>query len=207
MSKGSKQGLFIAMAAIVIVAFFFAITSNRTSSNATAGQTGAKGTQTADGQVDQATLDRIKGLEDTVKSGTKTVSVFTELGLLYFDAGELDKAAASFSSAIAIEPNNADLHVYLGLTYFWTGMTKEAMAEYQKAIVADPKAPDAYYQMALAQSHGQPTDIPGALANWKKVVELAPDSPMATKSKEYLDKYKDTTSLSGTAPPLGQAKP
>ncbi len=207
MSKGAKQGVFIGLAAIVIVAVIYAFASGRTASTLPAGQSGAQSAQGSEDQVDQATLQRIQDLEKSIKSGQKNVPILTELGLLYFDAGQLDKSAESFAAAIEIEPNDADLHVYLGLTYFWTGRSKEAMAEYQKAMKADPKAPDSYFQMALAQSHSQPSDIPAAIQNWKKVIELSPDSPIAKKSQEYIDKNQNATAQSGSAPPLGQSKP
>lgn len=200
MSKGAKQALFVILAAVVIVAVAYSVTAGRTASNVPASLQGAQ----AQEQVDPAILQRIQTLESTVKSGTKDVQVLSELGELYFETGQLDKASTVLASAVEIDPGNAPLHFVLGLSYFWTGRSQEAVAEYKKAIQLDPTGTDYYFNLALAQSHNQVPDVPAAIENWKKVIALAPDSPIAKKSQEYIDKNQSGTRDTATAPPVGK---
>ncbi len=206
MSKGAKQALFIVLAAVVIVAVMYTINTGKSTGTVPLSQQGNQSQQQQE-QVDPAIVQRIQSLENTVRTGTKDVKVLSELGQLYFDTGQLDKASVAFGAALDIEPDNASLHNYLGLAYFWTGRSKEAIAEYKKATEVDPQAAEAYYNLALALSHSQPSDTPGAIGYWKKVIEIAPDTPLAKKSQEYIDKNTGGSAQTSTAPPLGTPKP
>ena len=199
MSNGVKRAVFVALASVVVVVVIYAMYGS--------GKTVSTAQQNTQTQVDPATIQRIQSLENTIKTDPKDVKTLTELGQLYFETGDVDKAQVAFKAALELEPNNAALHNGLGIAYFWTGKTQEAIAEYRKSMEIDPSSPEAYYFLALTLSHSQPSDIPGAIENWEKVIKLAPDSQLAKQSQQYIDQSRSSTSDRSSAPPLAQTKP
>jgi len=61
-----------------------------------------------------------------------------------------------------------------------------AIANYTKAIQADPKNAEEYFQRAKAYNFKDETEK--AKADFKKVVELSPDSEHGKKAKQMLNK-------------------
>ncbi|MCE1245397.1 MAG: tetratricopeptide repeat protein [Firmicutes bacterium] len=61
-----------------------------------------------------------------------------------------------------------------------------AIANYTKVIQADPKNAEAYFQRAKAYNFKD--EVEKAKADFKKVVELSPDSEQGKKAKQMLNK-------------------
>jgi tetratricopeptide (TPR) repeat protein len=61
-----------------------------------------------------------------------------------------------------------------------------AIANYTKAIQADPKNAEAYFQRGKAYNFKDETEK--AKADFKKVVELTPDTEQGKKAKQLLNK-------------------
>ncbi|HEX5238605.1 MAG TPA: tetratricopeptide repeat protein, partial [Sphingomicrobium sp.] len=72
----------------------------------------------------------------------------------FFNAKQLDLAAAAYEKAVALDPRNTDLLLNLGETRFAQGRQADAVATFKRAIQADAaagqKAPEAVYKRALS---------------------------------------------------------
>ena len=58
-----------------------------------------------------------------------TYGAYFNLGTVYYNLGEYDKAIANYKRALEYTPNNADIHYNLGLLYGAKGMIKEMQRE------------------------------------------------------------------------------
>ncbi len=58
----------------------------------------------------------------------------TDVGLVFYTAGQYDRAIEQCRQALEIDPNFSVAHFALGLTYEQRGMYEQAIAELQKAI-------------------------------------------------------------------------
>lgn len=71
------------------------------------------------------------------------------LGLVYKDMGDLDRAATEYMQLIAIEPNNAKAYNNLGTIYYLQGRFPEAVQEFTKALAIDGNNVESYVNLAL----------------------------------------------------------
>jgi len=81
-------------------------------------------------QQNQASLVE---LEAAVNCDQSIVSILTALGDEYFTRQQWKQAADTFRKAVALKPNDDNLHTKLGHALYSLGSLDEANREYQKA--------------------------------------------------------------------------
>jgi tetratricopeptide (TPR) repeat protein len=77
-------------------------------------------------------------------------SGYDGLGLLAYDAGDLDTAAARFARAVAVQPDYANGHGHLGWTHYGRGQWADAAAAFRKAIDLGATTPEYLYELGLS---------------------------------------------------------
>ncbi len=94
--------------------------------------------------------DPITFYEMTLKHAPKSYRVINNLGMMYAEAGELDKAKATYEKAVALDASNPVAHHNLANLYTHTQQTDLAIREYETAIRLDPKFLFSYGNLANA---------------------------------------------------------
>ncbi|MBI4200877.1 MAG: tetratricopeptide repeat protein [Chloroflexi bacterium] len=143
----------------------------------------------------EAVNARITALELLLRDNSTDLKALTELGGLYFQLKVYPRAADTFAAALELDPNNARLRTDLGSSLLYQGMLGLAKREYLASIAANPALPDPHFNLAVILSHSSSPDIPGALAEWREVIRLAPDSDLARSAEQYINSYQSPTAL------------
>jgi Flp pilus assembly protein TadD len=104
------------------------------------------------------------------------------LGYLYADRGELDKAISHFETALRIRSRKPDPHYSVGSAFVHVnladalgrkGQPDEAMVHYEEAIKLQPNYADAYYNRGVILfAKGR---IDEAMADWEKTLQIQPN--------------------------------
>ena len=72
-------------------------------------------------------------------------STYIAKGVAYNESGNSDLAIATFTEAIALNPNFAEAYYHRGLTHAKNGEFDKAIKDYTEAIELKPDYADAYY--------------------------------------------------------------
>lgn len=80
----------------------------------------------------------IQSAENARTTAPFDIGVAFQLGLLYYQNDDLDRAEAEFLRAVAINPNYSNARYFLGLIYDRQGRKKAAIEEFEKAAVFNP---------------------------------------------------------------------
>lgn len=75
---------------------------------------------------------------------TKTARFCNNLGLLYAERGEHEKAIGLYRDGIAAGASFADIYINAGISYAALGMDAKAADMYMKALTVDPRSASAY---------------------------------------------------------------
>jgi type IV pilus assembly protein PilF len=110
------------------------------------------------------------------------------LGIAYLNKGEYPKALATLRAAVNSYPRNPIAKVYLGQLYLKVDRTELAILELSRAVELNRDYANAHYNLALAYLKAK--DNPAALAAFKEVLRIAPDTEIGRHSREYLDLLK-----------------
>ena len=112
----------------------------------------------------------------------------SNLGFAYYNKKEYRLAEKYYQDALKIEPWFVIALRGLGKTYIAMGKIPEAVAVFEKAVKNSPRFAGLYFD--LADAYRITNDYKKALDAYKKVIELAPDSPLAVEARQEAEKIK-----------------
>ena len=96
------------------------------------------------------------------------------IGLIFKELGEYDKATQHWQKAISIDVSFKDSHFNLGLLYHELGSYKEALNCYKKTIEIDPRYDSAHSNMALIFAQLGENDK--AKSHYNKAIDINPNN-------------------------------
>jgi len=131
---------------------------------------------------------RIRGCTQVIERGERESSetrsfAYTNRGNAYDDKGEVDRAIADYTKAIALDPNYAFAYNNRGLTYEKKGEIDRAIADYTKAIALDPKNAIAYTNRGAAYYSKGALDR--AIADFDEAIKLNPNYAITYTNRGY----------------------
>ena len=100
------------------------------------------------------------------------------LGQIHLYKRQHEKAIAEGKKALALCPNNADVHNHLGYFLYYAGRYEEAIPLYERAIRLNPYPPIFYYHR-LASAYANVGRYDEAIDLCKKTLKRAPNYTMA----------------------------
>lgn len=128
------------------------------------------------GQLTAEQAQTLLRLELEVQKNPENIEAWTNLGHLYFDSDQADKAITAYNKSLALAPNNADVLTDLGVMYRRAGDFRQAIASFDRAIKVNGKHETARFNKGIVLFYDL-KDQPGAIAAWQELVGL---NPMAT---------------------------
>ena len=108
-----------------------------------------------------------------------------QLGLAHMYDEKLPEAAADFQAAAPVEQNNPDYFLHYGMLLLKQDKSKDAADKLQKALDLDANNAYAHYYLGLAENKLGRADL--MLVNFRKFLELAPDTPEAARVRSLLN--------------------
>jgi cytochrome c-type biogenesis protein CcmH/NrfG len=145
-------------------------------------------TAAAPGQPQSPPLDeaRVQQLRATIESDPQNAAAHAQLGNIYFDAQRFPDAIAAYEQSLKIDPNNADVSTDLGVSYYYTNRADDALAQFDRSLTIDPEHTKTMLNKGIVLAFGK-EDLSAAADEWKKVVELAPDSAEGEAARQALE--------------------
>ncbi len=112
----------------------------------------------------------------------------SNLGWAYYNKKEYRLAEKYYQDALKIEPEFVIALRGLGKTYIAMGRIPEAISILEKATKNSPRFAELYFDLANAYTLSR--KYKKALSAYKKVIELAPDSPLAVDAQKEMARIR-----------------
>jgi cytochrome c-type biogenesis protein CcmH/NrfG len=134
---------------------------------------------------DPGHVARIASLQAVVARDPKNVQAWVQLGNDYFDTRQPQKAVEAYGRALELKPDDPDVMTDQGVMYRDLGQFEKAVQNFEQANRIDPKHVQSLFNLGVVHAHdlGQPKKAEEA---WRKVIELAPQSPQAIQARQAL---------------------
>ncbi|MFQ5767134.1 MAG: tetratricopeptide repeat protein [Acidobacteriota bacterium] len=120
-------------------------------------------------------LEALEAINKAIGLDPDKYEYFNMRGLIYRNAGELDKALTDFQKVLELNPYYTDAHNNLGATYAELGQTEAALAEFEK-VLKDPNyrsREKAYFNVGdLLAAQGRYRD---SIEKYRKAIAIRPD--------------------------------
>jgi tetratricopeptide (TPR) repeat protein len=133
--------------------------------------------------LDQA---RVQQLQAAIQKDPNNASNYAQLGNTYFDAQQWPRAIDSYERALKLNPKDPDVSTDLGVSYYYTNRTDEALAQFERSLALNPRHTKTLLNKGIVLAFGR-EDLTAAADEWKKVVEIAPDSPEGQAARRALE--------------------
>ena len=166
----------------------------------------AQGAQAANSARQPPALDeaKVQSLTTTLNKNPKDLDATVQLANTYFDAERYSDAIKWYEQALQLDPNNTDASTDLGVSYYYSNRTEDALKQFQRSLQLNPKHTKTLLNQGIVLAFGK-QDLKGAEDAWRKVVEIAPDSPEGQAAKRGLDGIAGAhQGATGTAPATNQ---
>jgi len=134
----------------------------------------------------------IEECEQAIRLEPNNAELYKELGELYWNDNNKDKAIECYIKAIEFNPNKAELYRECGELYRNNGNHGKAIEFCNKAIELNPNDAEIYQTLGMVYSsyHRDDAKDTKAIEYFSKVIELTPNDPYAylERGKIYLNK-------------------
>lgn len=117
--------------------------------------------------------EKVNTLKAELLKNPENISVWVQLGHIYFDADQYIKAIDAYEKSLSLEPNNADVLTDLGIMYRRNGQPKKAIASFDKAIFTDSKHENSRFNKGIVLMNDI-KDRKSALEVWESLLEINP---------------------------------
>jgi tetratricopeptide (TPR) repeat protein len=147
-----------------------------------AGPSGA-GTTQQGALLDEA---KVQALTTILNSDPNNAGAAVQLANTYFDGERYDAAITWYETALTNDPKNVDASTDLGVSYYYLNQADKALQQFSYSLQVDPGHTKTLLNQGIVRAFGK-QDLAGAATSWRKVVDLAPDSPEGQTAKRALD--------------------
>ena len=142
----------------------------------------------APGQPAPAILDesQVQALRTVVDRDPKNAVARAQLGNLYYDAGRYADAIKWYGESLALNPNDVGVSTDLGVSYYYSNQPDLAIKQLEHSLKVDPKHAKTLLNMGVVRAFGK-QDLKGATEVWRRLVDIAPESPEGRQARQALD--------------------
>ncbi len=186
----NKQTFYITIFIVFIAGFLSGIgftvyktdtTGAPVSSNPAAGQP-------ISGQQNQAILN----LEAEVTANPENFNSWTQLGHLYFDTDQYEKAIGAYTKSLELHSGDANLWTDLGVMYRRSGDSAKAIESFDKAISMNSSHEPSRLNkgIVLYYDFGKTDE---AIVAWESVLSINPEAVLAngTHLHDFIDQVRE----------------
>ncbi len=130
---------------------------------------------------------QIVHLESIIKSDPQNVIALIELGNLYYDSNQPQKAVTNYEKALKIDSQNPSVWTDLGTMYRTMNNIDKSIECFEKALKLKPDLITAWFNLGVVYKFDK-NDDRKALPAWKKYLTLAPpDDPHTQMVREQVE--------------------
>jgi len=172
--KQKKQNSLITYFTIFILGFLTGVGFTVYKTAGTGPGTITAGNQQNNSQ-DEETHETILNLEGEVTRNPDNFQAWKQLGNLYYDHNEPEKAVGAYVKSLELHSGDANLLTDLGVMYRRTKQPKKALEFFDKAIDMDPNHEPARFNKAIVYRYDL-NNPEGAIATLEELLDINPQA-------------------------------
>jgi len=130
-------------------------------------------------------FQRIEINRKLTQTDPKARPAWVQLGNDYFDTRQFQKSIDAYERALELGPNDPDVLTDQGVMFQEIGQFDRAIANFEKANKQNPAHIQSLFNIGVVYANGKKDPVKAAVA-WKKVIEVAPQSPQANAARQAL---------------------
>ncbi len=172
--NSTSQGKLVSYLVVFVVGFLAGIAFTVFKSDpGVAPQTSAQ--EEHDHGPDEKTKNQILQLEAEVTAKPENFQSWIQLGHLYYDTNQPQKAIGAYTKSLEFHSGDANLLTDLGVMYRRTKQPEKALSYFDQAIAKDSTHIPSRLNKGIVQFYDL-GDKAGAIASWEGLLKIKPDA-------------------------------
>jgi cytochrome c-type biogenesis protein CcmH/NrfG len=142
-------------------------------------------------EISEQQATAIANLEKEVTANSNDFLIWTQLGNLYYDTNQPDKAIKAYTRSLELHTGNANLLTDLGVMYRSVGQSKKAIEYFDRAIALDPTHQPSRLNKGIVLMYDlQEPDR--AIAAWEELLSMDPEAMTASGDsvRDFVEQVK-----------------
>jgi len=191
MTENKQKQPYLAFAIIFIVGFVCGVGFAVYKLGAGEGQQTVAANQQTNAEADQMAA-AITNLEAAVTAKPDDFQSWVQLGHLYYDTGQAEKAISAYTTSLKYHSGDANLLTDLGVMYRQVKQPEKAIEMFKKAQAMDPIHQPSRFNEGIVRFYDL-KDTEGAIASWEELLKINPDATAGNgqKIREFVDQIKN----------------
>ena len=132
----------------------------------------------ADSGVSEQQAKTITDLEGQVAATPNDFQLWTQLGNIYYDTNQPDKAIKAYTRSLELHTGDANLLTDLGVMYRSIGQPKKALEYFDRAIALDPTHQPSRLNKGIVLMYDLHSPDK-AIATWEELLRIDPEARTA----------------------------
>jgi cytochrome c-type biogenesis protein CcmH/NrfG len=133
----------------------------------------------------------IANLEKEVAASPNNFQLWTQLGNLYYDTNQPDKAIKAYTRSLELHTGDANLLTDLGVMYRSAGQSKKAIEYFDRAIALDPTHQPSRLNKGIVLMYDL-KEPEKAIAVWEELLRMDPGAMTASGDsvRDFVEQVK-----------------
>jgi tetratricopeptide (TPR) repeat protein len=131
----------------------------------------------------------LTGLDQLSAKDPGNANYRTQIGNIYYDMNQFDKAAVYYSQSLELNPRDPNVETDLAVCYHQMGKDDKALETLEKVLQYSPDFPQAMFNKGIVLISGK-KDIQGGITVWEKLLRAHPDFSRRTELQQSIDQLK-----------------
>jgi tetratricopeptide (TPR) repeat protein len=129
---------------------------------------------------------KVQALRTVAERDPKNAAARAQLGNVYYDAGRYPEAIKWYGESLTLNSKDVSVSTDLGVSYYYNNQIDLAIRQLEHSLELDPRHPKSLLNLGVVRAFGK-QDLKGAADAWKRLVEIAPESPEGQQARKALD--------------------
>ncbi len=128
-------------------------------------------------QLQQQTAAAIANLEAEVTQNHDNVEAWTQLGHLYYDSSQVEKAIKAYTHSLKLQPDNPNVLTDLGVMYRRNKQPQKALESFEKAFAIDPNHIPSRLNKGIVLLYDL-NNPAAAIVAWEELLQVSPQAKL-----------------------------
>ncbi len=146
-------------------------------------------TQLPEGHPPIDLSNRLVALEESSRREPQNAVYKIQVGNIYYDMGQFQKAIASYEEALRLKPQDPAVETDLATCYHNIGEHGKALQILDGVLRHHPDFPMALFNKGIILQAAN-SDVKGAIALWEKLLQTNPDFPQREDLERRISQLK-----------------
>jgi tetratricopeptide (TPR) repeat protein len=128
-------------------------------------------------------------LEQLSAKNPKNADYCTQIGNIYYDMGQYEKAVEYYKKSLDLRPRDPNVETDLAACFHYLGQHDRSLQILDKVLNDSPNFAEAMFNKGIVLIRGK-EDRKGGIAVWENLLRFHPDYPRKTEIQQSIDRLK-----------------